>query len=174
MRLPDRLGSVAFRRSPVRGLDPASGAAVYGVARRRVAVRLAVGLGWAVLQLRTPEPQAAMWFDFVPTPPLVHAESGNGFALTPDGSWIIYQGEDDDGEPVLWRTSLYDRAPEVIENPKADGPRYLFVAEGAPPFPIAGGFAAGRSGKELSDFMDEGYESARPTGCGRSRSGNRC
>ena len=43
MKLPDRLGSVAFRRSPVRGLDPASGATVYGVARRRVAVRLSVG-----------------------------------------------------------------------------------------------------------------------------------
>ncbi len=72
-------------------------------------------------------------------------------------------------EPAnLWQERLdrrfRDRAPKVIENPNEAGPRYLFVAEGAPAFPIAGGFAAGRSGKELSEFMDEGYEAARPSG----------
>ncbi len=68
----------------------------------------------------------------------------------------------------LWQERLdrryRDRAPEVIENPEKDGPRYLFVAEGAAPFAVAGGFAAGRSGKDLTDFMNEGYESARPSG----------
>lgn len=72
-------------------------------------------------------------------------------------------------EPAtLWEERLdqrfRDRAPKVIENPQPDGPRYLFVAEGAAPFAIAGGFAAGRSGEELSEFMKEGYESARPSG----------
>ena len=72
-------------------------------------------------------------------------------------------------EPAdLWQSRLdrrlRDRAPEVIRNPDPDGARFLFVAEGAPPFPVAGGFAAGRSGKELEDFMKEGYEAARPSG----------
>ena len=60
--------------------------------------------------------------------------------------------------------NLRDRAPRVIESPEATGPRYLFVVDGAPPFPVAGGFAAGRSGQDLQDFMREGYEAARPSG----------
>ena len=72
-------------------------------------------------------------------------------------------------EPAdLWKERLdvrfRDRAPEVIQNPNPDGPKYLFTAEGAPPFPVAGGFAAGRSGEELAEFMNEGYEAARPSG----------
>ena len=69
----------------------------------------------------------------------------------------------------LWQErldhSLRDRAPQVIENTSGQGPRFVFVVEGAPPFPIAGGFAAGRSGQELQEFMrDQGYEGARPSG----------
>jgi predicted TIM-barrel fold metal-dependent hydrolase len=72
-------------------------------------------------------------------------------------------------EPVdLWQERLdsrfRERAPRVIENPRGAGARYLFVAEGIPPFPIAGGFAAGRSGKELQALLDRGYEAARPSG----------
>jgi predicted TIM-barrel fold metal-dependent hydrolase len=72
-------------------------------------------------------------------------------------------------EPAdLWQERLdrrfRDRAPRVIENPRKDGPRYLFVAEGAAPFAVAGGFAAGRSGKELKAFMNQGYDAARPSG----------
>lgn len=72
-------------------------------------------------------------------------------------------------EPAdLWTdrldTRLRDRAPRVIENPSGERPRYLFSAEGAPPFPVAGGFAAGRSGRELQEIMDHGYEAARPSG----------
>ena len=52
-------------------------------------------------------------------------------------------------EPAnLWQERLdrrfRDRAPKVSENPNEGGPRYLFVAGGAPAFAIAGGFAAGR------------------------------
>ena len=72
-------------------------------------------------------------------------------------------------EPAdLWTNRLdarlRDRAPYVMENPKQEGPRYLFSAEGAPPFPVAGGFAAGRSGRELQEMMKRGYEAARPSG----------
>ena len=73
-------------------------------------------------------------------------------------------------EPIdLWEERLdapfRDRAPKVIETPPSEeSPRFLFVAEGAPPFPIAGGYAAGRSGKELRDLMQTGYEAARPSG----------
>jgi len=70
-------------------------------------------------------------------------------------------------EPAdLWVTRLdnkfKDRAPKVVENP--DKPGYLFVAEGLKPFPVAGGFGAGRSGEELKDHMSKGYEAARPSG----------
>jgi predicted TIM-barrel fold metal-dependent hydrolase len=55
-----------------------------------------------------------------------------------------------------------DQAPRVVKRP--DGKGYLFVAPEINPFPVAGGFAAGRSGQELKEFMDKGYEAARPSG----------
>ena len=72
-------------------------------------------------------------------------------------------------EPVdLWQTrlgaSFRERAPRVIENASGRGARFLFQVEGMPPFPIAGGFAAGRSGKALQELLDKGYEAARPSG----------
>ena len=71
-------------------------------------------------------------------------------------------------EPAdLWKQRLdqryRDRAPHVIKNPD-EGPAWLFVAENMTPFPVAGGFAAGRSGEALKEFQDKGYESARPSG----------
>jgi predicted TIM-barrel fold metal-dependent hydrolase len=71
-------------------------------------------------------------------------------------------------EPAdLWQERLArgfrDRAPHIVRNP-GDGPAWLFVAEGTDPFPVAGGFAAGRSGEELAAFQDKGYEAARPSG----------
>jgi len=70
-------------------------------------------------------------------------------------------------EPAdLWQARLdkkfKDRAPKVIENPKKPG--LIFVAEGIDPFPVAGGFGAGRSGEELKDHLSKGYEAARPSG----------
>jgi predicted TIM-barrel fold metal-dependent hydrolase len=66
----------------------------------------------------------------------------------------------------LWKTRLdarlRDRAPGVVRHPKSGA--LLFVAEGAAPFPVASGFAAGRSGEELKEFMSRGYEAARPSG----------
>jgi len=72
-------------------------------------------------------------------------------------------------EPAdLWKTRLdarfRNRAPEVIRNSNSRSKALLFVAEGAPPFPVASGFAAGRSGNELKEFMSSGYEAARPSG----------
>jgi uncharacterized protein len=72
-------------------------------------------------------------------------------------------------EPLdLWEQRIdarfRSRAPKVIENKRGEGARYLFLAEGSAPFPIAGGFAAGRSGKELQALLDKGYEAARPSG----------
>src|SRR5229473_510299 len=60
-----------------------------------------------------------------------------------------------------------DDAPRVVKSDnKGD---FLFVAPGIPSCPVAGGFAAGRSGQELKDFLseagqDKGYEAARPSG----------
>ena len=73
--------------------------------------------------------------------------------------------------PDLWTERLDrkwgDRAPKVIKS-EAKG-QFLFVAPDIPPFPVAGGFAAGRSGEELKQFLgnankDEGYKAARPSG----------
>ncbi len=75
-------------------------------------------------------------------------------------------------EPAnLWLERLdekfRDRSPRVIRSEsKGD---FLFVAPGISPFPVAGGFAAGRSGKELKEFLgrtnrEQGYEAARPSG----------
>src|SRR5687767_1780159 len=70
-------------------------------------------------------------------------------------------------EPAdLWSARLdkkfRDRSPHVAQNPKKPG--YIFVAEGIDPFPVAGGFGAGRSGEELKDHLSKGYEAARPSG----------
>jgi hypothetical protein len=57
--------------------------------------------------------------------------------------------------PDLWTERLDrkwgDRAPKVIKS-EAKG-QFLFVAPDIPPFPVAGGFAAGRSGEELKEFL---------------------
>jgi predicted TIM-barrel fold metal-dependent hydrolase len=55
-----------------------------------------------------------------------------------------------------------DNAPRVV--PKRNGMGYVFIAPEVNPFPVAGGFAAGRSGDELKDFMAKGYEAARASG----------
>src|ERR671938_425776 len=70
-------------------------------------------------------------------------------------------------EPAdLWSARLdkkfRDRSPRVAQNPKKPG--YIFVAEGIDPFPVAGGFGAGRSGEELKEHLSKGYEAARPSG----------
>ena len=54
----------------------------------------------------------------------------------------------------FWETRLdrkyRDNAPRVV--PKRNGKGYVFIAPEVNPFPVAGGFAAGRSGDELKDF----------------------
>jgi predicted TIM-barrel fold metal-dependent hydrolase len=59
-----------------------------------------------------------------------------------------------------------DTAPRVVKQEGKGG--YVFVAPGVPSFPVAGGFAAGRSGDDLKEFMkkgqEEGYITARPSG----------
>src|SRR5216684_7827944 len=70
-------------------------------------------------------------------------------------------------EPAdFWATRLdvkyRDQAPRVVKNDKGAG--YIFVAPGISPFPVAGGFGTGRSGKELREHMSKGYEAARPSG----------
>ncbi len=69
-------------------------------------------------------------------------------------------------EPAeLWTERLdrkfSDRAPHLVKTDRG----YLFTAPGVYPFPVAGGFGLGRSGKELGDhFRSHGYETARPSG----------
>ncbi len=53
--------------------------------------------------------------------------------------------------PDLWTARLdqqfRDRAPRVVEDKEKPG--HFFRAPGITPFPVAGGFSAGRSGEEL-------------------------
>jgi hypothetical protein len=71
-------------------------------------------------------------------------------------------------EPAdLWTQRLdhkwRDRAPRVISN--YEGKKgSVFVAEGLTPFPVGGGFAAGKDPKELATNQNVGYEEARPSG----------
>jgi predicted TIM-barrel fold metal-dependent hydrolase len=57
-----------------------------------------------------------------------------------------------------------DAAPRVIKNDKAGAAPYIFVGPGIHPMPVAGVFAAGRSGDELREHFKHGYEAARPSG----------
>jgi hypothetical protein len=57
-----------------------------------------------------------------------------------------------------------DNAPRVVKNEKGSGPAYLFVGPGIHPLAVAAAFAAGKSGKELREHMNHGYEAARPSG----------
>src|SRR5262252_780808 len=70
-------------------------------------------------------------------------------------------------EPAnLWQERLdrnfRDQAPCVVKNEARGG--YSFVAPGMTPFPAAGGFAIGKSGDELKEHLNKGYEAARPSG----------
>ncbi len=56
-----------------------------------------------------------------------------------------------------------DRAPRVIKNHEGKQGSFL-VAEGLTPFPVGGGFAAGKDPKELAANQNVGYEEARPSG----------
>lgn len=74
-------------------------------------------------------------------------------------------------EPMdLWIKGLdkkyRDRAPRVVFDSHSDSkPALMFEVEGAPSMPAAGGFAAGRSGDELVQFMAHSdYKEARPSG----------
>ncbi|MGO9060837.1 MAG: amidohydrolase family protein, partial [Candidatus Binataceae bacterium] len=59
--------------------------------------------------------------------------------------------------PNLWTErldqKLKDRAPRVVEMPGKAG--HFFVGPGIRPFPVAAAFSAGRSGKELVDFIEK-------------------
>ena len=83
--------------------------------------------------------------------PETRVVSADSHVMEPADLWV-------DGLEKRFR----DRAPRVVKQEK--GPPFVFVAEGTNPFPVAAGFAAGRSGEELREFMGSGYEAARPSG----------
>lgn len=58
---------------------------------------------------------------------------------------------------------LRDRAPRVVNNYQEKKGSF-FIAEGLTPFPVGGGFAAGKDPKELAANQSVGYEQARPSG----------
>jgi len=89
----------------------------------------------------------------------------------------IFSADSHTMEPAdLWEQRLdrkwRDRAPRVINNHQGKKGS-VFVAEGLTPFPVGGGFAAGKDPKELATNQSVGYEEARPSGWDRRPSGNR-
>jgi predicted TIM-barrel fold metal-dependent hydrolase len=83
------------------------------------------------------------------------------------GGPLVISADSHITEPAdLWCQRLdrrfRDRAPRVVRDYGAD--RYLFVAPGISPFPIATGFGAGKQGIELKRHLHRGYEAARAGG----------
>ncbi len=80
----------------------------------------------------------------------------------------IFSADSHTMEPAdLWTQRMdrtwRDRAPRVINN--YEGKKgSVFVAEGLTPFPVGGGFAAGKDPKDLAANQSVGYEDARPSG----------
>lgn len=68
--------------------------------------------------------------------------------------------------PDLWTKRIdrkfRERAPRVVQRKEKAGS--FFVAPDIAPFPVAGGFSTGRSGRELQKHLKSGYEAARPSG----------
>ena len=80
----------------------------------------------------------------------------------------IFSADSHTMEPAdLWLERIdqtfRDRAPRVIKNHEGK-PGSFFVAEGLTPFPVGGGFAAGKDPKDLETNQNVGYEEARPSG----------
>jgi predicted TIM-barrel fold metal-dependent hydrolase len=68
-------------------------------------------------------------------------------------------------EPAdLWTQPLEKKYGERTPKVKLTSKGHLFVAPGIRPFAVAGGFGAGRSGKELKEHLTHGYEAALPGG----------
>ena len=80
----------------------------------------------------------------------------------------IFSADSHTMEPAdLWTQRIdhqwRDRAPRVINN--YEGKKgSVFVAEEITPFPVGGGFAAGKDPKDLAANQSVGYEEARPSG----------
>ncbi|MBM4259742.1 MAG: amidohydrolase [Deltaproteobacteria bacterium] len=80
----------------------------------------------------------------------------------------IFSADSHTMEPAnLWTQRMdskwRDRAPRVISN--YEGRKgSVFVAEGLTPFPVGGGFAAGKDPKDLAANQSVDYEEARPSG----------
>lgn len=69
-------------------------------------------------------------------------------------------------EPAdLWESRLdrkhRSRAPKIVRSEKG---KWVMVAPGGIQFPVAGLFAAGKTGKELQEHMGKGYEASRRSG----------
>ena len=80
----------------------------------------------------------------------------------------IFSADSHTMEPAdLWAQRIdrgfRDRAPRVITNYQEKKGSF-FVAEGLTPFPVGGGFAAGKDPKDLATNQNVGYEQARPSG----------
>src|SRR6202451_2346111 len=89
-------------------------------------------------------------------PAHAHVISADSHMMEPGNLWVDRLDQ-----------KFRDEAPRVIKREGKGG--FVFVAPGLQPFPVAGGFEAGRSGEELKQFLktagqDEGYEAARPSG----------
>jgi predicted TIM-barrel fold metal-dependent hydrolase len=97
----------------------------------------------------------------------VVADVGLAATVMITGEPFIISADSHVTEPAdLWCQRLdrtfRDRAPRVVRDYGTD--RYLLVAPGISPFPIATGFGAGKHGRDLKQHLHRGYEAARAGG----------
>ena len=140
------------------------------VAMTAAAAALALTLGWSLLP-STPEPGPLARFELIfgedlGIPP---GAVGVTFALSPDGSRIVYVGVDPDGGQQLWQRALNDLEPDPIPGTEGagfpvvspDGLSVMFNSEGnskktislagGPPFTVVGS-----SGNPTSTWGSDG------------------
>jgi predicted TIM-barrel fold metal-dependent hydrolase len=96
-----------------------------------------------------------------------YSEDSWSLAMEASAPLLIVSADSHVTEPAdLWCHRLdrnfRDKAPRVVRDYRND--RYLFVAPGISPFPIATGFGAGKEGRELKQHLNRGYEAARAGG----------
>lgn len=132
-----------FRQGEVTRAAAASPAKWRQVALGLVAVTalLAAVVAWMAATRPRPEPRAVARFNVTPTGTqrLLRSSSGVDFALSPDGSFIVYVGHAPGGGPQLWlrRLADLDAVPVpgteggVSPDVSPDGQSVAFVAQGA-------------------------------------------
>ena len=155
------LGDPGFRHADEAVAGVAGGPGLWNplqITTTAVALVLALALGWSLLPT-TPEPRPLARFEvtFGENRGIAPSAFGVTFALSPDGSRIVYVGVDPDGGRLLWQRPLDDLEPAPIPGTEGastpvlspdglsvvftlgfGGPKKTVSLGGGPPFTVVG------------------------------------